>query len=139
MVAPLIPIAIGVGVAAVGAGRQFMRNLDKARKADTAKARAREAYLRLGFAVETLDAKGDAVAAEHLVAARRQWAFAREVIMDTHTQEAADAVYEVIAAGLEQVTLARIALGLEQPKELAPPPGQVAPADPADPAPPAGQ
>lgn len=118
MVAPLIPIAIGIGVAAAGVGRQFLRNLERARQADSSKARAREAYLRLGFAVETLDVKRDAVAAEHVAKARQEWGAARELIMDANTVETADAAYAVIAAGLEQVTLARIALGLEQPPAL---------------------
>jgi hypothetical protein len=140
MVAPLIPIAIGLGAAA-GAGIKFVRNVDRARKADAAKARAREAYLQLGFALESVDADAGPVAANHLAQARRKWDEARALIGEAADAKAADEAYAVIAEGLEQITLARAALGSAQPgAELRPAqsptldaaqhPEQIAPARP---------
>lgn len=116
MALPLIPIAIGVGVAAFGAGRKLLKNLETTRQADDAKAKARSAYLQLAFAVDTIHAEDDDVAHQHLGRAKDLLERARVMLDVAATPEAADAAGAVILEGFEQVEMACAALGIEPPK-----------------------
>ncbi|WP_149360926.1 hypothetical protein [Lolliginicoccus suaedae] len=115
---PLVPIAVGVGVAAFGAGRKFLKNLEVTREADEAKARARGAYLQLAFAVDTIRADNDEVAAGHLAQAKDSLDNARVMLNVATTAEAADAAEEVINEGFDHIERACTALGIEPPQRF---------------------
>ncbi|GGC69257.1 hypothetical protein IEU95_02140 [Hoyosella rhizosphaerae] len=118
MVLPLIPIAVGVGVAAFGAGRKFLKNLEVTRAADEAKAQARGSYLQLAFAVDTIRHDNDEVAAEHLASAKECLDNARVMLNVATTVEAAVSAQGVITEGFEHIELACSALGIEPPQRF---------------------
>ncbi|MBB3036088.1 hypothetical protein [Hoyosella altamirensis] len=118
MALPLIPIAIGVGVAAFGAGRKLLKSMETTRLADESKAKARGAYLQLAFAVDTIRADDDPIASEHLGRAKDFLDSARVMLDVATTPEAADAAGEVVSEGFEQVEMACAALGIEPPRRL---------------------
>lgn len=118
MALPLIPIAIGVGVAAFGAGRKLLKNLETTRQTDESKAKARSAYLQLAFAVDTIHAEDDDVASAHVARAKDLLDQARVMLDVAATPEAAEAAGDVINEGFEQVEMACAAIGIEPPRRV---------------------